>query len=83
MSVCGGAAPHEPRLGARTQHLLLVVDLLNERSQSQEALQGGVHVASLRQVGEPSTQQDRRTKSQTGARFLHHVSAAFIQLNLE
>ena len=47
--VCGGDSPDKLRLRVIITHHGLVVDLLHEMSQHQEALQGGVHAESLRQ----------------------------------
>lgn len=47
--MCGGDSPDKLRLRVIITHHGLVVDLLHEMSQHQEALQGGVHAESLRQ----------------------------------
>lgn len=53
MSVCEGASPEKLGLGLKAPNPVLIVDLQQEMSQCQQALQGGVHVASLHHVREP------------------------------
>lgn len=50
-------SPDDVRAVVSTPYFSLIMDLLNKRSECQEALECGVHVASLCYVGQPEIQE--------------------------